>query len=86
MQIFNDSNLYVFSNRCVAKSDCRGAAAGAKRTIEICLDPSSVADNAICENESEMCCHEENIQRPCEDYSPDGYQCSEKVIFLSNEN
>ena len=27
-----------------------------------------VADDAICNSESEICCHEENIARDCSDY------------------
>ena len=43
------------------------------------------ADEAICPNDSDICCSEDEIDRECSDYSPDGYKCVRNCFDLPQD-
>ena len=45
----------------------------------------TVADVAICPNDSDVCCSEDEIDREWSDYSPDGYKCAWSCFDLPQD-
>merc|ERR1712156_647242 len=69
----NDKQVYscISRNRCLKNNID-------KRTFNI--GPASLAEEATCSSDSEVCCHELDIIPPCSDYANDGYKCSKECF------
>ena len=60
--------------RCVPKSKCGGNKVS-RRSSGILGLQIAAADEAKCDNDSDVCCSEKEITQECSDYAQDGYKC-----------
>lgn len=61
--------------RCVPSNQCES-----RSGLEV-----AAADEGTCPNDSDICCSEDEIDRECSDYSPDGYKCVQNCFDLPQD-
>jgi len=71
--------------RCTPDDQCEKDVGIVPRSsfINNLITPEILAKTASCSSKSDICCHEANIMRPCEDYSADGYKCSKTCMDVN---
>jgi hypothetical protein len=65
---------FLLTFRCVPKSKCGGNKVS-RRSSGILGLQVAAADEAKCDNDSDVCCSEKEITQECSDYAQDGYKC-----------
>ena len=65
----------LFPFRCVPKSKCGGNKVSRRSGGLLGLQVAA-ADEAKCDNDSDICCSEKEITQECSDYAQDGYKCA----------
>ena len=76
-------NLFIYYS-CVPGNKCGGNKV-VRRSSGLDGLEVAAADEAICPNDSDICCSEDEIDRECSDYSPDGYKCVQNCFDLPQD-